>query len=123
MTGLGSVDLVKIDTEGAELSIFEGAETLLERMRPLILCEVLDQSTRPWGYPACKIIARLRDCGYTWFEILRDGNIRPHFPQSEYPELKNYLAVPEEAQHRIEAFRNAGERSAQASGPQLPRYA
>ena len=32
-------DLVKIDTEGSELAVLEGAETILERARPLVVLE------------------------------------------------------------------------------------
>ena len=32
-------DLIKIDTEGSELAVLEGAETILKRMRPLVVLE------------------------------------------------------------------------------------
>jgi FkbM family methyltransferase len=104
LRGVKGVDFVKIDTEGAEIQIFQGAEKLLTEMRPLIICEVLDQSTRPWGYPARDIVDKLRRHCYEWFDILRDGSVCHHTPQMDYPNVKNYLAVPTEMQHRIEPF-------------------
>ena len=101
LTRTNTVDLVKIDTEGAEIAVFRGADRLLRHLRPMIICEVLDQSTHPWGYPARDIVTRLRAYDYEWFDILRDGSLLPHCLRDEYPEVKNYLAVPREKQDRI----------------------
>jgi FkbM family methyltransferase len=90
------VDLMKIDVEGGEAEAFRGADRLLGRLRPSIICEVLDRVTRPWGYPACEIISRLRAYDYEWFDILPDGSLVPHHRKEEYPEVRNYLAVPRE---------------------------
>jgi FkbM family methyltransferase len=96
-----TVDLVKIDTEGGEMDAFRGADLLLGRIRPLIICEVLDLVTRSWGYAASDIMKLLRTYDYEWFDILRDGSPRPHQPKEEYSEVKNYLAVPREKQDRL----------------------
>ena len=90
------VDLIKIDTEGAEMEVFRGASRLLKGLRPLVICEVLDEVTRPWGYEAREIINTLQACDYDWFDIHLDGRLSPHCPRKEYPEIKNYLAVPRE---------------------------
>ena len=82
--------------------VFRGADRLLLQLRPLIICEVLDKVTGPWGYPARDIIAKLQRCGYDWYEVLQDGSLRRHRVQSEYPEVRNYLAVPREKRHSIE---------------------
>jgi hypothetical protein len=37
-----SVDLVKIDVEGAEIKVLQGMRSLLERWQPDIICEVLE---------------------------------------------------------------------------------
>ena len=97
------VDLMKVDAEGGELQIFNGAKTLLSRFRPLVICEVLDKVTRPWGYPAREIVERLRAYEYEWFEILPDGSLLPHHPRNEYPEeVRNFLAVPREKQEDLQ---------------------
>jgi FkbM family methyltransferase len=95
---IDKVDLIKIDAEGGEIQIFNGAETLLSRFRPLVICEVLDKVTRPWGYPAHEIVERLRAYQYGWFEILSDGSLTPHRQRNEYSEVRNFLAVPLEKQ-------------------------
>jgi FkbM family methyltransferase len=93
-----SVDLMKVDAEGGEIDIFKGANSLLSRLRPLVICEVLDKVTRPWGYPACEIVGCLAAHDYEWFDVFPDGGLLPHRPRNEYPEVKNYLAVPREKQ-------------------------
>jgi len=103
-SGTTAVDLVKIDTEGAELEVFRGAQRLLTQLRPLVICEVLDSSTEPWGYPARDIVSRLQGHGYGWFDIQRDGSLLPHSLREEYPEVRNYLAVPEEKLDRVREF-------------------
>jgi FkbM family methyltransferase len=93
-----SVDLLKIDVEGGEVAAFRGADHLLSHVRPLIICEVLDRVTQPWGYPASDIMNMLRAYGYEWSDILSDGSLLPHRPKGEYMDARNYLAVPQEKQ-------------------------
>jgi FkbM family methyltransferase len=93
-----NVDFLKIDTEGGEVEAFRGAHALLSHIRPLIICEVLDQVTRAWGYAAAEIMSLLRTYDYEWFDILSNGDLFPHRPKKEYPEGRNYLAVPREKQ-------------------------
>ena len=90
------IDIMKIDVEGGEREAFRGARRTLRSMRPIIICEVLDWVTRPWDYPACEIVSCLRGEDYEWFDFHDDGTISPHEIRSEYPEIRNYLAVPRE---------------------------
>jgi len=63
---------------------------------------VLDRVTRQWGYPAREIVERLHAYDYGWFEILPDGSLLPHHPRNEYPEVRNFLAVPYEKQKDLQ---------------------
>jgi len=93
---LTRVDFVKMDVEGAELSVLKGATEFLEqRPRPVILCEVQDIRTRPWGYSASEIVDFLRQRGFRWHIPTDDGELRPlPLDQTEYD--GNFVAVPEE---------------------------
>lgn len=102
--GIASLDLIKIDAEGSELAIFAGAEKVLGKLRPLLICEVLDLVTEPHGYPAREIVGRLSHLGYEWYEFSAGGTLLPHKPQEEYREVRNYLAVPKEKVSAVERF-------------------
>jgi len=90
------MDIMKIDVEGGEREAFRGARRTLHSMRPIIICEVLDYVTRPWGFPAREIVSFLSEEDYIWFDFHDDGTISRHEIRSEYPEIRNYLAVPRE---------------------------
>ena len=73
---IAHVDFIKLDVEGAELEVLRGAAALLQgRPRPVILAEVQDIRTAPWGYRAKDILTTLRNANYTWFHFLPDGSI------------------------------------------------
>jgi FkbM family methyltransferase len=77
-SSLSSVDFVKLDVEGAEREVLLGAAGLLSgSSRPVILAEVQDIRTRPWGYPAREIVQLLDRAGYDWFRILDSGRLAP----------------------------------------------
>jgi FkbM family methyltransferase len=88
------VDFIKMDVEGAELEILKMAKRLLERSsRPVILCEVDDLRTQPWGYPSQAIIEFLEGYGYRWFGLNRDGRLVSPEDRASY----NLVAFPEES--------------------------
>ena len=92
---ISSVDFVKLDTEGAELIVLQGGQRLLQnRFRPMILAEVQDIRTEPWGYQARDILTYLSENGFKWFRFVDDSiealDLRGlHFEG-------NFLACPEE---------------------------
>ena len=90
------VDFIKLDIEGAELSVLKGATQLLSRVpRPVILAEIQDIRTKPWGYPAREIVRYLSSADYLWFQPLPDGRLRKmDTERSEYD--GNFVAIPEE---------------------------
>jgi FkbM family methyltransferase len=103
--GIAKVDLIKLDIEGGELDAFRGARHMLEVIRPLIICEVLDWVTRPWGCPAREIVKSLNRFDYQWFDFCEDGTLAVHAERDEYPDVRNYLAVPREKLPQVESWR------------------
>lgn len=93
---LDRVDFIKLDVEGGELPLLEGAAELLERRpRPVILAEVQDVRTQPWGYRAKEIIDHLARRGYKWFTPLADGSMELlDVTANEFE--GNFVAFPEE---------------------------
>ena len=66
----GSVSL-KIDVEGFEMEVFDGAHEFLAKYRPDMVCEVLRRAKR-----VPEMMAMLSSLGYRWFHIREDGFAR-----------------------------------------------
>ena len=99
--GVKKVDFLKLDVEGAELSVLYGAMKLLQREpRPAILAEVQDARTQPWGYAAREIIQFLIRMDYRWFAIAAKGALLPISCDQETYNA-NLVALPVE---RTEEF-------------------
>jgi FkbM family methyltransferase len=93
---LDRVDLVKLDVEGGELEVLQGASSVLAKFRPIFICEVLDATTQVWGYNAREIVLMFQRFDFQIFEAQLDGSIVPHEIKDHYPDVRNYLAVPRE---------------------------
>jgi len=95
-SGIRAVDFLKIDVEGAELDGLHGACHLLRTAyRPVILAEVYDIRTKPWGYSAREIIRFLASFDYLWFRLLADGTpVEIESDRDVYD--SNLVAVPRE---------------------------
>ncbi len=92
---ISHVDFIKMDVEGAELEVLKGARALLTRTpRPILMVEIQDIRTAPWGYPASFIYDFLAERGFQWFSIGTIGSLKPS-EKADYYEA-NLVAVPEE---------------------------
>lgn len=63
-TELQRLDLIKLDVEGAELSVLAGASALLRKHRPLLLMEVNDNALQLQGANGATIVEFLRAHDY-----------------------------------------------------------
>jgi hypothetical protein len=94
--GLRQVDFVKLDVEGAELDVLNGALALLNAApRPVLLVEVYDIRTEPWGYKAREIVHFLSKLGYQWFQLRKDGSLEGIGTDLDVYDA-NLVAVPDE---------------------------
>jgi len=103
-----AVDVIKIDVEGAEHRVFEGARKTLERDRPLILFELVDQALQKQNSSSKELLSYLRDLGYEIFawgefmglpiktmrESLPDGNLIAAHPSKSWNMLSEAEQSP-----------------------------
>jgi FkbM family methyltransferase len=98
------IDFMKMDVEGAELSVLQGASRLLSSpARPLILAEISDLRTQPWGYPAREILEFLEQKGFHWFQTVGQGELLPA-DRTLVSYNHNLVAVPSERMSAIQPF-------------------
>lgn len=58
--------MLKIDTEGAEKLVLEGAQETIEKHHPFLLFEYQQVNCDQYGYRARDMIKMVEDWGYTW---------------------------------------------------------
>ena len=99
--GLSRLDFIKMDVEGAELDALRGATRILSgAARPVVLAEVYDIRTGPWGYAAREIVRFLAALNYRWFAVHEDGTLElVSVEQNSYD--ANLVAVPSERQNEV----------------------
>jgi len=91
-SGLSRVDFVKIDVEGSETRVIEGARTVLQKFRPLILFEALEPALLAQGTSREELWNALRACGYRLYGFDSEGLPVP----AEQRSSENMLAAPVE---------------------------
>jgi len=83
------------------LAVIRGATQLFQaEPRPVVLAEVQDSRTSPWGYRAKEIVVALEDLGYRWFQPAADGSLREILPSRAFFDA-NLIAVPEERVSKV----------------------
>jgi len=104
---VGSVDLLKVDVEGAELLVLQGGERCLTQApRPLLLCEFNDVRAAPYGHTGSQVYAWLHDRGYAWFSLPGGATLKAETEGRAY-RYTNLLACPPEKRDRIAAMMSA----------------
>lgn len=87
----GSVDLIKVDVEGAELQVLKGALNTLKKHKPYLMIEINREACLAGGYEPEEIFELLRPLGYTFEKIGLRGK---RVPVNQVPqEFCNILAT------------------------------
>jgi hypothetical protein len=67
------VDMLKLDVEGAELDVIEGASSTLANPRIVLVVEFLRENPLRFGRTVEDLEARLRELGFLLFSLTPDG--------------------------------------------------
>lgn len=101
--GMFHVDFLKLDVEGAEMEVLKGATEFLSRKpRPILMCELADNRTEPWGYLSLEIYEFLAARGFRWFSVMREGRLCACEKKQNFHE--NLFAVPEEKLELVDVW-------------------
>lgn len=83
---IDKIDLVKIDVEGYEETVFKGATNFFKKYSPLVQCEILMDDRRKVFFEKF-----LNENDYTAYLILNDGLLRTDKTMVENPGSLNYI--------------------------------
>lgn len=106
---LGHVDVMKIDVEGAEPLVFEGARATIERDRPIVLTEVLPSQLKRVSHASPQEYIDFflsRDYRGYIVDLTRCGDDVLGFPTPWEKELVNIGFVPKEKPINAAVFRD-----------------
>ena len=91
---VGKVDLLKIDTESTEPDVLRGATHIINRDRPLIMCEILRKE------PQQAITDFVVHLDYLVFRIEQNG-VRQLENIEIQPDATNFLLIPSEKREQV----------------------
>jgi FkbM family methyltransferase len=110
-TNVERADFIKLDVEGGEFAALKGSADFLEqRPRPVILAELEDARSEPWGLRAKDTANLLQSHGFQWFTLLLDGTLK-RMPDSSDKYEGNFVAVPKERMREVTELSEDGSRS------------
>lgn len=96
LRGLPQIDLIKLDVEGAEADVLDGAAHVCAKLAPLWIFEALDSTSAKWGLSGRALVERFARAGHDIFEFSQQGHLRTHAVRDAYPHDSNcnLVAVP-----------------------------
>jgi FkbM family methyltransferase len=113
---LERLDFVKVDVEGAEMAVLEGARQILRRPEPpMWLLEMNCSTSRSFGYSPAHLLRHLESHGaYRFLRVVAGwGEILPMRSTDDFAHADNVFCVPECHWHRLENLFPAGESETQ----------
>jgi hypothetical protein len=66
---ISHIDFIKIDVEGAEMKVLQGAKKVLQQLNPVVLIELLDSRLKPAGSSVGAVYSFFKDMNYVPYNI------------------------------------------------------
>jgi FkbM family methyltransferase len=88
------IDIIKMDVEGAEFRVLQGATATLQKYRPIIMFEVSESSLRNQGTSGAQLVEFVRAQGYAIHIFDRSTGLVIPAPDGAHSD--NMVGVPEE---------------------------
>jgi FkbM family methyltransferase len=96
---LKSIRAIKVDAEGAEVAVLDGARTTLHKFRPILLFEVNGIVLQQAGRTGSELLERLAGWGYRVYAITSNGPQRCESVPDH--EITDCLGLPEEQVEKV----------------------
>jgi len=93
LKNIKTVDFIKIDVEGIEPRVIEGAEKTLKKHRPLLLIEVVDSNLQQFNTSAEALIKYICSLGYQAF-VIRTHGPKPYNEKNQTSTTPNMFFKP-----------------------------
>jgi hypothetical protein len=92
---IDSISLLKVDVEGYETPVFEGAESLLrEQQVGIVYFEVCPALAQQAGFAPTRAAAFLESCGYSLYRLAQGGTlVATEADAASDAELENWVAL------------------------------
>jgi FkbM family methyltransferase len=91
---LSRLDLLKVDVEGAEVGLLQGAEETINRFRPVLMIEINPSTLQRFGKTAADVVILLGGYRYRMSYASRLGTLKPLSHLPVYGEEPNIFAFP-----------------------------
>lgn len=90
--GIKKIDFIKIDVEGAEGLVLNGAKKTLDELRPpLLMIELQPENLKVYGEEPTTISARLAAFGYRLFVLNKQNRLQPASAADYYGRSANFF--------------------------------
>jgi len=91
--GEPTINVAKLDTEGAELLVLRGAGDFLSSCRPTLIMEIDRRNLAAYPYDAVAIVSWLNDAGYR-IETINGIAVTPENMAQHQSQCSDYVAIP-----------------------------